>query len=485
MRKRLLGSLGALLTGAGLALAQSPPSAAPAAPAADGADPAFALPADTLLPPGPPADKPTSNLAPWLQHKEIKREPKPDRLPDGKDDGKDAFSVADDGNAFSAPPTNCPAPEHKPLFGPRPEFPKVPHEPEGRFWASAEYILWWTKNDQPGPLLSAGTADSLGVPGTPGTIVLFSDIDYGGASGVRVWAGFSNADGDLGVEGNFFQLEQRSTGFRVASDATGSTVLARPAIDAVNGRPTAELIAFPGAFSGTAAARSESHFWGSNAYFVCPVKCTECTSVELLAGFEYLDLREDLTYAQTSQILPGGEAGFAGRVLLSPTTVGIGEHFGTRNQFYGGSVGTQFEVRFGNYFLNTQGKLGLGDMHSAATVEGVTTATTPTSAATPGGLVATAVNIGEHTGDRFALAPELNVNLGFYLSPCVRLYMGYTFLYVSDTLRPGEQVATAVTPGLVPTSLQFSSILGPRPVATFPHTDYWAQGVNFGVAIRY
>lgn len=491
MRKGLLGSLTTLLTGAGLALAQTPPAdLAPAAlrkpakeaVAVDGGDPAFALPDSSPPLPSPAPGTPSSR--PSLKER---REQKKEEKAGTKADDKDAFSVPDDGNAFSAPKSDCPPPHHPPLFGPKPEFPHVPIEPCGRFWASAEYLYWYTKNDQTGPLVSTGTPASRGIPGAPGTTVLFDKVNFGAADGLRVSAGFSNQDGDLGVEGNFFQLEQRTNTFSLVSNAAGLPLLARPAINALNGGPTAELVAFPGAFAGGLTVHAESHFWGSNAYFVCPVHCDECSSVELLAGFQYLDLREDLLYGQTTTILPLGVAGFAGDVLFAPSVVGIGEHFGARNQFFGGEAGGQVEVRFGNYFLNAIGKLGVGETREVTMIEGFSSTNQGgVRRVVPGGVSALADNSGRHTQDHFALVPEVNVSLGFDLSKCVRLYIGYTFLYWSDVIRPGDQAATPVVPGLVPTSLNFGSPLAPaQPFTVFKHTDYFAQGVNFGVAIRY
>ena len=71
-------------------------------------------------------------------------------------------------------------------------------------------------------------------------------------------------------------------------------------------------------------------------------------------------------------------------------------------------------------------------------------------------------------------AQQIAVRKDFWLnidefSPWLRVWVGYDFIYISDVLRPGHQVNSA---GLA---------FGPTP----NHTDFWAQGVNFGVGVRF
>ena len=39
--------------------------------------------------------------------------------------------------------------------------------PPGRFWVSAEYLLWWTKSDHAPPLVTVGPPESFGILGAP------------------------------------------------------------------------------------------------------------------------------------------------------------------------------------------------------------------------------------------------------------------------------------------------------------------------------
>jgi hypothetical protein len=462
MRYGVLGSLTTLLTGAGIALAQPQPAS----------DPGAVDPASFRKPPHHAAADPYCPAPP----------------------GPSMHVPAEEGNAFAGPPTHG----KKPLLGDdgpppgepklRPEFPKIPWEPQGNFWVGGEYLLWAVKRDQTGALISTGPPESRGIPGNPGTQTLFDGFNYGTAAGVRVTAGYANPDGDYGIEASGFMLEKRSARFAAASDASGNPVIVRAARNALDNRPTGEVVSFPGAFSGQIALEGQSEVWGFDGYVVCPIYHDCVYSAELLAGARYLDLREQVNIAQTTTILPGGVAGFQGDVLFAPTTVNLGEHFGTRNHFYGGQLGAMGEMRFGNFFLNSLVKVGLGATHQVAEINGITRATGADGVArtVSGGVAALSNNIGHNSQDRFAVVPEVNVNLGFNLFERARLFVGYTFLYWSDVIRPGDQASTPVNPALVPTSLTFGSPVNPpRPVPVFSRSEFWVQGISFGVAFRY
>ena len=93
---------------------------------------------------------------------------------------------------------------------------------------------------------------------------------------------------------------------------------------------------------------------------------------------------------------------------------------------------------------------------------------------------------GRYTHDEFAVVHEVNLNVGCNLRSWLSAYVGYTFLYASDVVRPGEQFSPVVNPAIIPTSPAFGTggfIATPNPVLT--QSEYWIQGVNFGVRLRY
>ncbi len=95
-------------------------------------------------------------------------------------------------------------------------------------------------------------------------------------------------------------------------------------------------------------------------------------------------------------------------------------------------------------------------------------------------------NLGTRGRDTFAVVPEVQVKAGWQVRPGVRTFASYNFLYWSSVARPGDQIDPVVNTNLVPTSTTFGNPGGPaRPAFNFRETDFWAQGVNVGLQLRW
>jgi hypothetical protein len=365
-----------------------------------------------------------------------------------------------------------------------------------RLWVTGEYLLWWIKDAPvPVPLVTTGAANPLtggGVLGRASTFELFGDsgIDQPTLSGGRFTAGYwLDAEQGLGVEASFLFLAERTFSFRVNSEPTGFPVLASPVVDANSGIETASLIAFPGAFAGGVTVSASSQLWGMEFNAVRNVVCAEDITVDMLGGFRYLDLSEDLNIARQRTVLPAGVDRFLGTPVFAGNNLMLVDDFHTRDQFYGGQIGGRAEYRYGKFFVDALGKVAFGDVHQVVEINGNTTLTPPagTVSTASGGLLALPSNIGRFTHDTFAVVPEAGLTAGLQVTCHVRAFVGYSFLYCSDVARPGDQINRTVNPAQLPTSRFFTP--GPanpaQPAPLFNTTEYWAQGINFGVAFTY
>jgi hypothetical protein len=385
------------------------------------------------------------------------------------------------------------------------------------FWARAEYLLWSIK-DGPStpPLITTGPARASrpAVPGAPGTVVLFdgSDYDYGHVSGGRwILGAWCDCDEAWGAELTGFVLPDHRRVFGSFSDGTGSPVLGLPFRDALSGTELVDFAAFPHRFAGGITVSYHSGLWGMEGNLLSNFSRGEVRlgdnpcpfgelRTDLLAGFRYADLHEGLNVAQGSVVLPRGATDFNGRPVPVGRILVLSDDFHTRNQFYGVQAGAQAEFVRGRFFLDVLGKLALGNSHEVVEVSGNTMVfhsvrmpgcgPFPVAVGCPasaeGGFLATSTNIGRFHRDRFAVLPELGVNVGYQVCPLLRVFAGYTFLYWSEVVRPGDQVDATVNLTRVPTSATFGPLRGPaRPALPFKDTDFWAQGVNFGVEFRY
>jgi len=203
--------------------------------------------------------------------------------------------------------------------------------------------------------------------------------------------------------------------------------------------------------------------------------------VDGLIGFRYLNLEENLAITESLRV-PAG----------APVDPGVGfivsDRFETSNRFYGGQVGTKIELRRGRWTLDFTGKVALGGMNQKARIDGSTIFDVPGQGTfiAAGGLLALPTNIGTYRRNVFAVVPELGVNLSYYLTDNLRVYAGYTFLYVNSVLRPGDQIDFGVNPTQLPSTAGPGPLVGPaRPAFSFRDNEFWAHGVNFGLEYRY
>src|SRR5262249_46513396 len=91
-------------------------------------------------------------------------------------------------------------------------------------------------------------------------------------------------------------------------------------------------------------------------------------------------------------------------------------------------------------------------------------------------------NSGRFTRDEFTVIPEMQLKVGYGLTPSLRTYVSYSLLYWSSVARPGDQVDRVVNP-LQNVLLGGTGTLAPpaRPAVPFNLSDLWAQGVSLGV----
>ena len=248
------------------------------------------------------------------------------------------------------------------------------------------------------------------------------------------------------------------------------------------------LLASPGLASATVNASTRNTVWGAEADARVNATGGEWYRADLLAGFRYLQLTDDLTVNSASTALENGFVQFQGAPQTAPATVTTFDHFHTKNDFYGGNLGGAVELRRGPWFADFRGTLGVGVVHQVLTIDGSTSLIVPQTptVTVPGGLFAQATNIGTHSRDEFGVIPEGSVSAGFQVINLFRVYAGYSVLYFrNDVLRTGSAIDRTINASQVP-SLSFAPTgTETRPAPILRNVDFWLQGVHFGVEIDF
>lgn len=361
--------------------------------------------------------------------------------------------------------------------------------PASRLWLSGEYLLWWVKSGPlTAPLITTGpiTAALPGAFGDPSTrlVLGLTNFDYPAMSGVRVGAGYwLDPEQTVGVEVRGFLLDKKTTTLSASSNAAGNPALIMPILNVATGAFERFTIAESDLRTGHVDIPSTTRLWGAEANGVFALPRGANVKLAALAGFRYLDLRETMDVIQNSTALPFGDVVFGGLDVLAPSNVVVVDSFRTRNQFYGGQIGGRADVTYGKLFGGVSAKFAFGDNHQVIDNAGSSTLTIPGARITAaGGRLVAGSNMGHFTQEHFSFVPEVEVKVGYQVTQQLKAFVSYNFLYWTNVVRPGNQVDQFVDKRAIPTSESFvPGFVGMQPSVPFRQSDFWAQGVTFGL----
>ena len=354
--------------------------------------------------------------------------------------------------------------------------------PPADSWLVQNEVLFWFTNPARIPVLATtNTLGNVGILGRPGTQNLLGPGTFGPTFqvGYRVRAGgwFENdCESSRGFDASFFFLGGSSQNYT----ADGLPVISRPFIAAGDGN-TAETVALPGRAIGRFTADADRFLWGADINYKCAV-CRTCDRTSAwFAGYRVLNLRETLTMQE-----------FITATSAVPDPIGtqvyVQDQFRTTNTFNGGQVGYALNRRSGRFDADFRTSVAIGATRETVQIDGYQQRTRPGQATETftGGLLAVGPNLGSFSQTRFAVVPETTVNLGYAITPNVRMYVGYNFLYWSRVIRPGDQIDPVLNAGLVPNLMAaIPASTEARPQPTFTQADLIVQGMQLGLELRW
>ena len=250
-------------------------------------------------------------------------------------------------------------------------------------------------------------------------------------------------------------------------------------MDVTTGTQSSALVAFPGVASGSVQVEDHAHdFWGYDFDLRENMWCSSGCRFDSLFGYRYMRYDESLTIRQNTQPTDG--------VFATGTNINVVDNFVTHNVFNGADLGMRGEIYNDMFSLGLLAKVGVGVTEHTVNINGSTTTTAPGTAPVinGGGLLALSSNIGHHSAYDYGAVPELGVNLGWQVTPNMRVTLGYDVLWWFNVARPGEQVNLNVNPGLIP-SAAGGTTTPATPTLTGQKDYVWLQAINLGVQFRY
>ncbi|MEO6784582.1 MAG: BBP7 family outer membrane beta-barrel protein, partial [Chthoniobacteraceae bacterium] len=387
--------------------------------------------------------------------------------------------------------------------------------PDTHFYGGVEYLLWWVK-DAPlsVPLVSTGgiAATHHGLLGTPAVNGAASTVLYGashspaqggndnqrfqGFSGMRLKLGYSLGDEHrFGIEASGFMLNRETAGYEASGDSSGNPVLGIPVYNSIpytigtmTIRSGEDSLPFSlpldparfranGIVTGNAKVVNDLELWGAELTGVISLYRRPSWELSGLVGVRYLDLTESLNLTTTIQGVSGPYTGQYGVAT---------DRFRTQNRFFGGLLGLRGTYSSGRLSADLAARVALGSSNQEQVIAGGFYArnfTGPYSSGTEG-VFAQPANEGRTSNNRFSVVPDVQLKIGYAITPRLRATLGYDFMYWSSVQRPGDQINREIPKG------QTFNQADPAVSTTSPSrltktTDFFAHGFSFGMDFRF
>jgi hypothetical protein len=372
------------------------------------------------------------------------------------------FDAAAAADPFALPPT-CPCPLKRAIDA-------WLRAPDGATWFSVEWLIGTTRGASLVPVITTGPASSgvlAGSLGQPTTYPLFGgkQVLNNWRSGLRVELGYwFDPDHGSGVSARFYSLFWEREQFTAM--ANGTNVVNVPHFVPVGSSATQipVFVGFPGVATGSATAAARTLFAGGDLNYRSLIDRTECSRLELLAGYRQMYLVDQL----------------GANFTATPTGLGLapirrlvgGDNLHTRNDFFGPQLGLCASTGWERVTLEGHAATALGvtvsdldfirdrALHGAA-------AGVPALAGLPG---ANQIPLGSvmanGTLTYFGVVAEGGMRLNWSATDHVRLVSGYSFIYWNDVRRAPEMFTG-------------SSVLRTRTVDSVTHL------LSAGLEVRY
>lgn len=335
-----------------------------------------------------------------------------------------------------------------------------------QWFGSLELLTMFRGGDRLPVLVTTG-ADDATADSQPlfGGQTLLDEITAGGRITIGTWIdpqhcrslvlrGWTATEADFG----FFSNQDQNP------------VLGLPFFNSGDGTDDVQIVASPDRANGSVTANGSSNVFGGDLSVRQHWFGRYGANVDLLYGYQYMRLSEDLTLNRSSVSLADDFAPVGS--ILSVT-----DAFDIDNEFHGGQFGIAGHYREGCWSFSSLAKVGFGSLRRRAELSGETlTSIDGLNAVDPQGIHVRDSNSGVTEDNTFGWVPELDFSLGYHKFPNYELTIGYHIIAMTDALR----VSGALDPNLA--SNLTDPLVGPaNPVADFRFDTFYVQGIHFGI----
>ena len=218
-------------------------------------------------------------------------------------------------------------------------------------WFTAEYLMWFCQSQpttsRSSPPAPRGRRPASGEPRARRSCTPDSDLGYDLVSGFRITGGLFKDDcRRYGLVRQRVHDEEAEDGRFFATSDAHRPAAAGPAVHQRRHRPAERAVRLlPDLRVRPGHGVQHSRAWGAeggpicNLFRSCPDDCDQWRAiwnVDLLTGFRFFQLKEELQIQSFTDVLPGTGLPFDGKLYCGPVNIEVNDEFQTTNQFYGG-----------------------------------------------------------------------------------------------------------------------------------------------------
>lgn len=349
-----------------------------------------------------------------------------------------------------------------------------------KFYGSLDYLLFEFRDGPAPPLIQHVPTNQLTTPLDPTAArTMFGDgIRQHAFSGYYAAGGFWFHN-NWAIDGSYVQFQTKTKEFSITS--AGDPAIGRYFYDVTNNSTPSTFLIYSqptGPINGSITATAPTKFSMFDLNARTHGYTVFSDRVDWLAGIRYADLKEgivinDFTNSAAAGISYTGE-----------------DRFETANKFYGAQVG--FNAWTGlpyGFTLDVTGKLALGAVRQQVDISGFTIEQIGgvVTRVLPGDVLTQTTNIGSYQRTQCAAMPEFMVKVGYQCSQHINISLGYDVVAITNVMRPGSAIDPRVNPNVSPLLTPSSANTTQVPAFDFNGngTDFWAQGLTFGVSVYY
>jgi hypothetical protein len=338
-----------------------------------------------------------------------------------------------------------------------PPSPPESCRPLGRWWVSPSFEFAWLSS-RPIPAnvrLRVPTPDGGSIPGPILPVAGRTAQTFQGGFGLSGGWWFNDRN-TRGIDASFFTVSGGDT--TIDAVAPGMIVFFPDGAGSVP-----QLLVFPPGFpiTGFFPATLSTWYVTADVNYRHNLRCGPNTRLDLIAGYRFAALEDELFLGDSPD---GSDTDY--RCNRAAVT----------NAFHGAQVGLAGEYGGERWYVAGSAKVAFGVVNPEVCVNGLFVGaegyTGPERFAPMGpraglgnGGNSPITALSASAGSRFAVLPTLNVQLGRQIGDHARLFVGYSFQYLSEAVRLGDML---------------------NPVATSAiFTDFWVQSLSLGFELRY